>query len=78
VVNIMSDWYVESANHCCGAFSADIDEMEIAGLTKLSSERIKPPRVGEAAVQLECEVLLIFFYLCEYYMIFMIYYLFFF
>ena len=26
-VNIMSDWFVESANHACGDFPEDVDEM---------------------------------------------------
>jgi flavin reductase (DIM6/NTAB) family NADH-FMN oxidoreductase RutF len=56
VVNIMSSWYLESANHCSGPFSADQNEMVLAGLTSLPSEVVKPPRVAEAAVQLECEV----------------------
>jgi len=55
VVNIMSSWYTESANHCCAPFSPEINEMELSGLTSLPSDLIKPPRVGEAAVQLECE-----------------------
>lgn len=56
MVNIMSDWYVESANHCSGAFPHEVNEMEKAGLTPLASHIVKPPRVGNAAVQLECEV----------------------
>lgn len=56
VVNIMSDWYVESANHCSGAFPHDINEMDKAGLSSLPSDVVKPPRVGNAAIQLECEV----------------------
>lgn len=56
VVNIMSSWYVESANHCSGAFPPDVSEFEVSGLSTLPSDIVKPPRVGEAAVQLECEV----------------------
>lgn len=52
----MSKWYVESANHTCGAFPPEVNEMEVAGLTPLPSDLVKPPRVREAAVQLECEV----------------------
>lgn len=57
-MNIMSEWYVEAANHTCGNFPPDTDEMEVAGLTKLPCGVIDAsiPRVGEAAVQLECEV----------------------
>ena len=60
MVNIMSSWYLESANHCSGAFPPDVNEMEVAGLTEVPSEVVKPPRVAEAAVQLECEVKVFF------------------
>lgn len=41
VVNIMSEWFVESANHTCGNFPPDIDEMAVAGLTPIPSVRGK-------------------------------------
>lgn len=56
VVNIISDWFIEAANHCCGMFDYGEDEMQLAGLTPLPSERVLPPRVAESAVQLECEL----------------------
>ncbi|RYH05682.1 hypothetical protein EON65_44040 [archaeon] len=56
----MSSWYLESANHTCGAFPPEVNELEAAGLTIVASINITPPRVAEAAVQLECEVWLIF------------------
>ena len=56
MVNIMSSWYLESANHCSGAFDHTVNEMAIAGLTNIASDVVKPPRVAEAAVQFECEV----------------------
>lgn len=37
VVNIMSEWFVEAANHCCGNFDYGEDEMELSGLTPLPS-----------------------------------------
>ncbi len=55
-MNIMSSWYLESANHCSGAFPPDTNEMEVSGLTEVASEVVKPPCVAEAAIQLECEV----------------------
>ena len=59
VVNIMSTWYVDSANYCCGNFPPEVNEMEVAGLTELKSDIVKPPRVGESAIQFECEVIII-------------------
>ncbi len=52
----MSSWYLESANHCSGAFKYGEDELGFAGLTKVPSEVVAAPRVGEAAVQFECQV----------------------
>eukprot|EP01032_Pedospumella_encystans_P022791 gene22791-25818_t len=56
VINIMSSWYLESANHTSGPYPPDQNEFELAGLTTLPSEVVKPPRVAESAVQFECEV----------------------
>jgi len=55
VVNIISSWFVESANHTCGAFDPEVNEMDVAGLTAVPSESIAPPRVGESAIHFECE-----------------------
>jgi flavin reductase (DIM6/NTAB) family NADH-FMN oxidoreductase RutF len=52
----MSEWFVEAANHTCGVFEADTDEMALAGLTAVPSLRVKPPRVGESAVHMECQL----------------------
>ena len=57
VVSIMSDWYVESANHTCGNFDPHVDEFELAGLTKVwDCRHAAAPRVGEAAISMECKV----------------------
>jgi len=57
VLNIISEWFVEAANHCSGAYDSDIDEMALAGLTPIPSVLVKPPRVAESAIQLECVLL---------------------
>jgi hypothetical protein len=56
VVNLISDWYIEAANHTCGNFPRGVDEMSLAGLTPEPSQQVKPPRVREAAVQMECRL----------------------
>ncbi|CAM9684781.1 unnamed protein product [Pylaiella littoralis] len=56
VVSIMSDWFVESANHSCGAFPPEVDEMAVSGLTPAPSLLVTPPRVKESAVNMECKV----------------------
>lgn len=56
VVNIMSNWFVESANHTSGNFPPETSEVEASGLTTVKSELVQPPRIAESAVQYECEV----------------------
>ena len=53
-VNIISNWYIDQANHSCGLFSPDVDEFEQSGLTKGKCQIVKAPRVQEAAVTYEC------------------------
>ena len=50
VINIMSDWYVESANHCCGNFAPEEDELQRSGLMNpIPSQVVKPCRLAESA-----------------------------
>lgn len=54
VVNIVGNWMVEACNHTSFAFPSSIDELVQANLTSLPSEVVRPVRVAESAVQLEC------------------------
>lgn len=56
VVHIMSEWFVEAANHTCGNFARGEDEFDLSGLTRVPSARVAPPRVKEAAVAFECKL----------------------
>mgnify|MGYP003385914603 FL=1 len=56
VVNIMSEWFVESANHTCGAFPYGTDEIAVSGLNTLPSVKVRSERIRESAVQMECKV----------------------
>jgi len=56
VVNIISEWFAEAANHCCGNFEYGENEMQLSGLTPLPSTKVQPPRVAESAVHLECKL----------------------
>jgi flavin reductase (DIM6/NTAB) family NADH-FMN oxidoreductase RutF len=47
---------MEAADYCSLDFPPDVDEMALAKLTKLPSVLVSPPRVAEAAMQLECVV----------------------
>ena len=44
----------ENVNATSGSFPPEIDEMDACGLTKVPSRLVKPPRVGESPVNLEC------------------------
>lgn len=54
VVHIISDWFVEAANHTCGAYDYDVDEIELSGLNTLPSVKVQPHRIAESAIQMEC------------------------
>ncbi|WP_078414964.1 flavin reductase family protein [Priestia abyssalis] len=54
VVNIVGEKIVNQMNECAIEFSPEVDEFEETGLTKAVSEIVKPPRVEESDVQLEC------------------------
>ena len=56
VVNTISEWFVEAANHCCGSFPYGHDEMALSGLTPAPSVKVAPPRVAESALHLECRL----------------------
>lgn len=53
---MISEWFVEAANHCSGDFPRGADELAAAGLTPAPSARVRPPRVAEAAVAFECRL----------------------
>lgn len=56
VVNSANEWLLEPLVHSAGAFPYGVDEMAKIGLTPQASVKVKPPRVKEAAVQMECEL----------------------
>jgi flavin reductase (DIM6/NTAB) family NADH-FMN oxidoreductase RutF len=57
VINIVDADIVQQASLASCEYPAGVNEFEMAGLTQLPSERVKPPRVAESKVQLECRVL---------------------
>lgn len=48
VVNIVSEDFVDQMNQCSAQVQAEVDEFELSGLTPISSEIVKPPRVAES------------------------------
>jgi flavin reductase (DIM6/NTAB) family NADH-FMN oxidoreductase RutF len=55
VVNLVSEAAARQMNITAIDFSAEVDEIAVAGLHTLPSTRVKPPRIAESPVALECE-----------------------
>jgi len=56
VVNIVSEEFATQMNACSAELPPEVDEFEISGLTPLASEVVRPPRVAESHVQMECRL----------------------
>ena len=56
VINVVPYAIVRQMALCSIEYGADISEFEKAGFTPLPSERIRPFRVAESPVQMECQV----------------------
>ena len=59
VVNLVSDALADKMNVTAIDFGKDVNELAEAGLTTVSSVKVKPPRIAEAPVSMECERLVI-------------------
>jgi flavin reductase (DIM6/NTAB) family NADH-FMN oxidoreductase RutF len=57
VINVVSEDFAQAMNLCSGEYPPDIDEFALSKLTPIASEAVKPPRVAEARVQMECTLL---------------------
>ena len=57
VVNLVSEANAEAMNITGIEFDSTVDELEQAGLTSLPSARVKPPRIAESPVAMECELM---------------------
>lgn len=55
-INIISEPFVEASNYTCIDAPFSQDEWKLSGLTPVPSTHIKPPRVGESAFSMECEL----------------------
>ena len=56
VVNIVSEDFVEPMNVCSTEFPPEVNEFEKSGLTPIPSDLVKPPRVKESRINLECRL----------------------
>lgn len=57
VVNIVSEDFAGAMNVTSGEYPPEVDEFALSGLTPVASDLVKPPRVGESRVQMECRLL---------------------
>jgi flavin reductase (DIM6/NTAB) family NADH-FMN oxidoreductase RutF len=56
VINIAVRSLAEKMNQTSYAYPHGVDEFDKAGLTRVPSERVRPPRVGESPIHLECRL----------------------
>ncbi len=56
VINIVSFEMVQQMSLSSTEYAKGVNEFKKAGFTELASDLVKPPRVAEAPVQLECKV----------------------
>ena len=56
VVNVVSGEFAERMNVCSGEYPPEVDEFELSGLTPVPSICVKPPRVKESHIQMECRL----------------------
>jgi flavin reductase (DIM6/NTAB) family NADH-FMN oxidoreductase RutF len=55
VVNIASYPLRDAVQLSSGEHDSDVDEFELTGVTAVPSDRVRPPRVKEVSVSMECE-----------------------
>lgn len=56
VVHIVADAIKEKMNVCAIDFPLGVDEIREAGFTPLPSRKVRPPRIAEAPVAMECRL----------------------
>lgn len=56
VVNICSEDFAAKMNATSGEYPPEVDEFQLAGLTPVASELVRPPRVQESRVNMECKL----------------------
>lgn len=56
VVNVVTEDVAEAMNLTSGNYPPDVDEFAVAGLTPLPGAAVKPPRVAESPIHLECRL----------------------
>lgn len=57
VINVVGESLAEQMNQTSGDYPSEVDEFKEAGLTAVKSEVVRPPRVAESPIHLECRLL---------------------
>ncbi len=57
VVNVVSEAISAAANAAAADVGPEVNEFQLAGLTAIASEAVRPARVAEAPAQIECKLL---------------------
>jgi len=57
VVHIVSDAIKDQMNICAVDYPLGVNEIEKAGFTAVPSRKVRPPRIAEAPVALECRLM---------------------
>ena len=57
VVNIVSEEFAAKMNITSGEYAYGVDEFAMSGLTPVASDLVRPPRVKESHVNMECNLL---------------------
>jgi flavin reductase (DIM6/NTAB) family NADH-FMN oxidoreductase RutF len=57
VVNIVPHAIADAMNETSFTYPRDVSELDVCGFTALSSTQVRPPRVAESPVQLECRLM---------------------
>jgi flavin reductase (DIM6/NTAB) family NADH-FMN oxidoreductase RutF len=54
VVNVATEANIDAINQSSAEYGPEVSELAVLGLTALPGEVVKPPRVGESPIQIEC------------------------
>lgn len=56
VINIVTEYIAEQMHKTGGDYAPEIDEFDLSGLSPAPSLIVKPPRVSESPINLECKL----------------------
>jgi len=56
VVNVVSEEFAQKMNMCSEEFPPEVDEFQVSGLTPVTSDLVKPARVKESHINMECRL----------------------